>query len=273
MKRTRSPLSFLLDAEYRGAVLFVTILLGLVLILQLSFFDAGRLFLQRRLYGIGNGIFTVYSHIYTKKAELELERNHYRELAQLLATDTIALATLKEEVRELERLLEYNQTAENQNRVAKVLSRSDEDEHTLLLDKGAVDGLTIGRPVIVEQGHLLGIIDQVGNHTATVRLLTDKQTKIPGALATRGQTTGIIEGQNGYFLNMSLIPKSELVQVGDLITTTGAQSHVPVGLIIGVVREVTAEENSSLQTAIIEPLVDARRYGTVLVLLPPEESL
>lgn len=273
MKRTRTPIAQLLDAEYRGAILFVVIVLGLLLLLQVSFFDAGRLFLQRQLYGIGNGIFTVYSHIYTKKAELELERNHYRELAQALATDRIELASLKEQVRELERLLDYTQTTENQTQVARVLSRSEEDEHMLLLDKGSADGITIGRPVIVEQGHLLGIVDRVGNHTSVVRLLTDKQTKIPGALATRGQTTGIIEGQNGYFLNMSLIPKSELVQIGDLITTTGAQSHVPSGLIVGVVREVTSEENSSFQTAIIEPLVDARRYGTVLILLPPKDAL
>lgn len=273
MKRNRFSLANLFEAENRGIVLFIAVILVALLLLQVSFFDSGRLFLQRKLYGVGNGIFTLYSHIYTKKAELEVERNHYRYLAQQLSVDRIRLAELEGQVRELERLLTYKETTKNEAIVAKVLSRSSEDEHMLLIDKGSSDLLTVGRPVIVEQGHLLGIVDQVGNHTATVRLLTDKQTKIPGALATRGQTTGIVEGQNGYFLNMSLIPKSELVQIGDLIATTGAQSHVPSGLIIGVVREVSAEENSSFQTATVEPLVDARRYNTVLVLLPPNESL
>ena len=90
----------------------------------------------------------------------------------------------------------------------------------LMLNKGLVDGVALGSPVI-DAGGVIGQITRLLPMTAEVTLLTDHQQSIPvlnSRTGARNITTGdMLEGVP--MIELKFVPASADVKEGDLLTT------------------------------------------------------
>jgi len=135
---------------------------------------------------------------------------------------------------------------------------------TVMIDKGAADGIQEGMPVVAAQG-VVGRIIKIGEHQARVLLVTDASSAV-SALIQRTRTRGIVRGQ-GEAMIMEFALRLEDVAVGDRVVTSGTGGVFPKGLPAGTVKRVEKGDFGLFQSVEIEPLVDFSRLEEVMVLL------
>ena len=134
-----------------------------------------------------------------------------------------------------------------------------------MINKGTTDGIVEGSAVIVEDGILVGTIEIARERMAIVRLLIDHRSRIASKILG-SETIGVSEGAKGSLLEFGFIPQHVEIQPNDLVFTSGLESGIPEGRVIGFVTLVSSDDTRPFKTATIEPLVDARLYKTVGVI-------
>ncbi len=135
------------------------------------------------------------------------------------------------------------------------------------IDRGRSDGVVEGMAVVDESGLVGRIVQPVGEHTATVRLITDPISRVGVVVLGTGEV-GWVTGQGGGPLLLEMTRVSDQLRAGDLLVTGGGR--FPPGLRVGTVREdAIAEAGFTLVTS-VEPRVDFTRVDFVKVLLTTE---
>jgi len=193
-----------------------------------------------------------------------------RRLGRLNAALTAQLNLYREEHLEAERLRKLLALKGNfpQRAVAaRVIDRARAPLFkTLLIDKGTVDGLQAGRPVLSDQG-VVGRIIEASWHASRVLLLTDEQSNIDGMIQ-RSRAQGILQGAGAAGCSLKYIPRTEEVLEGDAVLTSGLTGIFPKGLLLGVVTVVSGGNGGLFQKIEVAPAVDFDRLEEVLVLTP-----
>lgn len=186
---------------------------------------------------------------------------------QTLAFDTVKLAELTEENQVLRQTVGYVEKRGLTTVAAKIVGRSATRlNQRYLIDRGGDDGLAEGDPVIIGEGNLLGKITELSQQSAVVTGLGDYRSAVAAALLNGNKTIGIVNGTSDNRLALNFIPKDEAVAVNNLVVTSGLEEGVPSGLLIGVVTAVRADPNTPFLDAVVEPLVDFRKYQIVSVI-------
>lgn len=212
-------------------------------------------------------IISVMSWGFTTRNAVLASDPHARECIQSLV-DEAELKTLKMENETLKKILSYQEKNKRTIRVAEVVARStDPTRFVVTLNKGSVDGIEKNKAVMTDEGVLVGIIQDVQESTATVRLIADPQSKIAGRLVNETKTEGVISGGHGIVVRMELIPRTEKIENGVLLLSSGLDGTVPEGLLIGKVIASEEDANTLFQRAIIEPVIDLTRITQVAVIL------
>lgn len=125
----------------------------------------------------------------------------------------------------------------------------------VIIGKGSNDGITVGEAVVTPEGVLIGEILAVHTATAVVRTIIDPDAKFSGAILAQGSlVSGVIEGVHGVGLHLTLIPRQDLLQVGDLVVTAGEEVGVPRGIPVGTVAVISETPGIPLKEAILTPL-------------------
>jgi len=136
---------------------------------------------------------------------------------------------------------------------------------TIVVDRGGVDGLEEGMPVVATSG-LVGRIVKVSPNSARVLLLTDHASSI-AAMIQRSRARGVVKGKGGGICSLEFSIREEDVKVGDVVTTSGIGGVFPKGIAIGEVSMVRKGEYGMFQSVDIRPAVNVYRLEEVLVLL------
>ena len=135
---------------------------------------------------------------------------------------------------------------------------------SILIDKGVEDGVRTGMPVESARGPV-GQIYRSSNNAAQVALLTETASAIPVRLGTT-RATGILRGAGrGALPTIDWIDLQYVVEVGELVMTSGLGGKFPAGMIIGRVVQVERNEAELFQRAIVQPAVDFRTLESVFV--------
>ncbi len=135
------------------------------------------------------------------------------------------------------------------------------------IDRGRSDGITEGMAVVDESGLVGRIVQPVGDHTATVRLITDPISRVGVVVLGTGEA-GWVTGQGDGPLLLEMTRVSEELRAGDLLVTGGGR--FPPGLRVGTVREDARAEAGFTLVTTVEPRVDFSRVDFVRVLLTTE---
>ncbi len=152
---------------------------------------------------------------------------------------------------------------------AAIVSRSvSAQTSTFAVNVGSDDHIVLGAAVVVEDGMFVGKITRVDQTQSIVTASTDAELATGVSLLNKTRTIGIAQGAAGNLIELKFIPADEVIKQNDLVVTSGLENTVPSGLIVGVVNTVRPESETPFQHAIVEPLVDIRRYDHVVILIP-----
>jgi rod shape-determining protein MreC len=219
--------------------------------------------------GIFNRISLALSGSVGDLADIETLRQRNADLEEALVQFQSELVDLREIASDYQRLaglLDYTSTTQNQDFVtANVIVNADPNSflRTIVIDRGARDGISVGMPVVTRQG-LVGRINQVTANASQVLLITDPTSAISGRLQTT-RSEGSVVGQLSGDLLMSLIPLNATVQQGDLVITSGLGGNLPPDIVIGQVTSIRQFEFELYQEAIVRSLNNFDTLEIVLV--------
>jgi rod shape-determining protein MreC len=118
--------------------------------------------------------------------------------------------------------------------------------------------------VISPEG-VIGQILKTSPDYATVLLMTDYNSAID-AIVQRTRAKAIVEGKEENRCQLKYLLRTEEVEVGDIVITSGLGGIFPKGLTIGEVRSVDKKGHGVFQYADLVPSVDLTKLEEVLVL-------
>lgn len=134
----------------------------------------------------------------------------------------------------------------------------------IFIDKGTNDGVLYGMPVVTQQG-LVGRIDAVMANAARIKLITDA-TSVVNVVLQSAETEAQLYGSLTGDVTLGLIPLEEVVEVGDVVTTSGLGGNYPPNIFVGQVLSTQKLDNALFQTAAVQPIVDFSGINAVLVI-------
>lgn len=138
----------------------------------------------------------------------------------------------------------------------------------LLLNRGALDGVVLGAPVVIEGSILVGFISELADHTAVCRLLFDPATSIPAEIVDAEHGRGLLNGDLYTSVILTTIPRDARLAAGQAVVTV-AQGLTPAALVVGTVENIFNEENEAYQEARIKVHYDPTELRGVTILVSP----
>ncbi len=213
--------------------------------------------------GIGNSL---ESGTELQRQLQELEDKNAELMGQLV--DYEEMKRENEQLKELVNLQEANE--EMEFAFASVISRGNEPwSNTLGLDKGSIDGVKVGDPVITKDSFLIGHVTKVGATWCTVTTILDITTNV-GARLSSSREVGVTEctaelSEKGL-CRVSYLPAESGVSRGEIVITSGLSGYYPEGLIIGEVESVSQADDGLSSEAVVRPAADVNEVKDVFVI-------
>lgn len=122
---------------------------------------------------------------------------------------------------------------------------------TLLLNKGAKDGVKIGDVVISQQKVLYGQINKVFENFSVVYLISHPESSFNVKIGDK-DVFGTLVGQGEGKVILDLIPREKEIKEGDLILSSSLAGSYPKGLLIGFVSKVKEADVEPFKKAEVE---------------------
>ena len=205
------------------------------------------------------------------RRELQEDNASLRTQQLVLNTQLQKLESLEAENRRLRALLDSSfQVGKRPMLIAGLLSVDmDPYRHQIELNKGTLDHLFEGQPLLDSQG-VMGQLIHVGPFTSTAMLITDPSHAIPvqvnrNGLRTIALGTGAIDR-----LELPHIPDNADIRVGDLLVTSGLGGRFPPGYPVAEVIDVEQDPGRAFSHVTARPRALLDRSREVLVVWPPE---
>lgn len=205
----------------------------------------------------------------TKKA-LIAENTALKDQQLLLQAKIQKQAFLEEENQKLRTLLGSAQQIKDKVLIAELLAVDFNNlNRQIIVNKGKNDGVYVGQPVLDAYG-FMGQVISVDNMTSRVLLITDTQSAIPVLNVRNGMRSVAIGVDSPNTLELSYVPETSDVKVGDLLVTSNLGLRLPEGYPIGVISSVRNIVGERFAKVIVTPSshVDSSRY--VLMVWPGE---
>ncbi len=212
----------------------------------------------------------LFERFHTRQALVENSANLKREVLRL-KSDLILLDQYREENQRLRKLLGSNFVRDERKVVTEVMAVDTSPyRHQVVIDKGYIDGVYEGQPVINEKG-IVGQVTFVAAHNSRVLLLTDAKNAIP-VQVIRNDIRVIASG-NGEIDEIQLehIPTSTDIVEGDLLVTSGLGGIYPEGYPVGHVSVVDHDPRREFATIKAEPVVEFDRLRYLLLIWPNQD--
>ena len=166
----------------------------------------------------------------------------------------------------LQKLLALKERTNRHTIAAMVIGRDQTSIiKTILINKGTSHGLRLDLPVIADQG-VVGRIIETSAHVSRVLLLIDENSNID-ALIQESRSQGILQGAASLGCSLKYVPKTETVNVGNIVVSSGLSGLFPKGLLLGVVKNVEKTDSGLFQKIDIAPYVDFSRLEEVMVIV------
>ncbi|MCH7370974.1 rod shape-determining protein MreC [Aeromonas sp. MR16] len=208
---------------------------------------------------------TMSTQVQTRSSLIEQTKQQEQQLLTLRSR-LLKLEQLEHENQRLRELLGSPVHKESRKMVAELLSvDSDPFSHQVLINKGALDGVYNGQPVINDQG-VVGQVLHVGSTTSRVLLITDSSHGIP-VRVLRNDLRAIASGGGELDkLDLRNLPRNTDVQVGDLLVTSGLGGRFPEGYPVATVTRSDYVEGKPFAQVEARPLVALDRLRYLLLL-------
>jgi rod shape-determining protein MreC len=199
------------------------------------------------------------------------ENERLRKRVQTLEVEWQRLLEAEATNRRLQQLLDFRSELPGGAITATIIASSATSWfQSCVLNKGSADGVRKGMAVVTPLG-VVGKVVTVTGRTAKVLLLTDPNSGID-VLVQRTRSRGIVSGSLESGTVLKYMKRSEDVQEGDRLVTSGLDTVFPKGLLVGTVIKVRKQNRGLFQSVEVWPAVHAERVEEVLVVNAETEA-
>jgi rod shape-determining protein MreC len=201
----------------------------------------------------------------------ELRRENIR-----LSSEVARAREVRQRNEELERMLHMRDSSRAPLRSARVVTKDlYRQENMITLDVGRADSIRVGMPVLHDEG-IVGTVVLVSEHYARVMPFLNTEFRVPAVVQPLG-AEGIVrwEGDALDRLLLEHIVKTEPVERGQRVVTSGHSGVFPPGRLIGTVDSVavrTGRNELSVHLTPAVPLYEIK-HAVVLLRRPDPERL
>lgn len=142
----------------------------------------------------------------------------------------------------------------------------------IVIAAGSDSGVQLNDPVVADDA-LVGLVTEVWNGGAKVRLITDQGSAVSGVVLGSEAAGVVRQGASQNSLILDRVGKDALVKENDLVVTAGwkmlrFESLYPRGIPIGTVESVGQQDVDLYKRIQIAPLVNFDSLASVVVLVP-----
>jgi rod shape-determining protein MreC len=189
-----------------------------------------------------------------------------------------ALEEARLENARLQSLVSFAQAAKVEALGAHVIGRPTQYDRVITLDRGTVDGVEEGMPVVgtlelpsrtteaSAAGGLIGQTVDVTAHSAKVRLINDQSSGV-AAMIQSNRANGIVRGSIEGALSLEFVSHETTVRAGDVVITSGMGGVYPKGLVVGEVTKVVNLPSTLYQDLTLLPSANLSGSEEVLILV------
>jgi rod shape-determining protein MreC len=216
------------------------------------------------LRGVVTGTWQNARELWSARAE----NRRLAEAVQQMTQDAGRMTELEMENARLRQLLDFRETMTGDLLTARVIGRdASRLSRTLVIGRGESDGVVKGAAVLAPAG-VVGQVFLTSSHAARVLLISDHNSGVD-AFVQRTRARGIVQGTVDAGCGLKYVKRTEDVQVGDVVVTSGLDGIFPKGLPIGQVVAVDKRGQGLFQYAEIAPRIDPDQLEEVLVARGP----
>ena len=211
----------------------------------------------------GGGYFTALSQARTSE-----EAARQKLVTQSLRASQVEQLALENS--RLRKLLDLRERAALTGQAAQVLyDAPDPYTRKVIIDKGLLQGVALGSPVVDESG-VLGQVTRVHPLVSEVTLVIDRELAIP-VLNTRTGARSVAFGEpttHGGGLELRFMGSNSDVQQGDLLTTSGVDGVYPPGLPVAKIDRIERRAESAFARIYCTPQAQVNAAVHVMVVKP-----
>ncbi|MBI4653207.1 rod shape-determining protein MreC [Candidatus Kuenenbacteria bacterium] len=261
---------------FKFKLIFITIVITVFLIffhqIKLlspleNFFQKIFLPIQLKTYQITNTIREKMDFLSSRKKIIE-ENKRLKQKIQKLIIEKSQFEELSQENEVLRKELNFVKKNNLSFVVTQIIGeKNDLGLQTLIINKGKINGLIEGLPVVT-QGFLIGKIIKVDKYTAQVLPIIENHSLVAAVIQNYPKTNGLVRGEYNLSLIMELIPQDIEIKVGDLVITSGLENNIPRGLVIGQVEKIISQSEELYQKAQINSPISFKSLNFLTILLP-----
>ena len=199
---------------------------------------------------------------------IDIKKENLKLQKEVIKMDTLKtkLTEIQIENERLEQLLNFKNKIQQQSLAARVIAHDllFGTHSTIRVNRGTQDGVEINQSAITPLG-AVGVVFHAEKTFSDILVLTDNFSTID-AMVQRSRVRGIIVGKRSS-CTMQYLERTDDVQNGDLIITTGLDNIFPKGIPIGHVTRVQKRSHDISQQVEVEPLINPHNLEEVLIIL------
>ena len=219
--------------------------------------------LQIVVQGTANWLIGIQEN-YLTLSGFKSENERLRKRILALEVERQRLLEAEATNRKLQKLLDFRVQLPGKPVTASIIANSASSWFQgCILDKGSADGVHKDMAVVTPLG-IVGKVVSVTGRSAKVILLTDANSGID-VMVQRSRSRGIVSGSLDSGTVLKYMKRSEDVQVGDRLITSGLDGVFPKGLLAGTVIKVNKQSLGLFQSIEVLPAVQSALVEEVLV--------
>lgn len=205
------------------------------------------------------------SNLFTSRESMQEEIALMQSRMLVLERKAQKLASVTAELNRLRELLNASRVVDEGVVVTEMVGVSpDPDNHYIIINKGATDGVYDGQAVLDAQG-LMGQVIEVSEFTSRVLLISDSRHAVP-VQVNRNGVRAIAYGVGSLdFLELGNVPDTSDIVVGDLLVSSGLGGRFPEGYPVARVFEIKHFDGRSF--AYVKAVPEAQLNRSRLLLL------
>lgn len=240
---------------------------------EVGLVDAGLLKISAPLQYVATEAADALSSLleeYFYVVEVGRDNDRLRDENDRLREDNRLLRVQAVENDRLRDLLELRERLPGESISAEVVTREFSQYFRVMrvrLDRGALDRVRPGMPVVSAQG-LVGQIRRTSGRHADVLLTVDQESAIDVVVQRTG-ARGMLRGtgeSNRYLCRMQYLRREDEVEVGDEVYTSGLGRRFPAAILVGRVVRVERQEFGLYQEVEVAPSLSFSDLEEVLIL-------
>lgn len=164
----------------------------------------------------------------------------------------------------LRKLVDFGQNIQGKKVIARVIAQDVSSEfRAIRLNKGMAEGVERGMAVVTPEG-IVGRVLRATTHYSDVLTLLDSSNAVD-ALVQRSRARGVIEGMSENLLTFKYLRRTDDIEVGDMVVSSGVGGLFPKGLVVGKISRVERKSYGITQYVEVTPMVDFTKLEEVTV--------